>query len=397
MPEAGPGAAAGGCAAPEAAAGPPLGRAALPAALGAGPREAGPHGVGQRGLGRRGLLAAGAVLPLAVPALRPGAAQAQPAGVVLEEFLVPGGDNGVQLYLRNKRPEAGLPSGPGRTVLFVHGATYPASTTFDLPLAGVSWMDYMAGRGFDVWSVDLRGYGRSTRDPAMSRPPEGGAPLTTPDQAVSDLAAAARFIRERRGLNKLAHIGWSWGTTLAARFAAENPTLVEKLVLYAPVWTMPPAPADAPPLGAYRSVTRAQAREQWLSGVPDNKRAGLIPPGWFEHWADTTFATDPDGSRQVPGVLRAPNGVMQDFRENWGRDKPGYDPARLSMPVLLTVAEWDRLTPPDRAFALFPLITTSPGKRLVVLGEGTHTIMLERNRGTLFQTVQVFLEEPVAG
>ncbi len=345
---------------------------------------------------RRSLLAVAPLLATPFLASRP--ARAQPAGIVLEEHTIPGGDPGVQLYLRNKRLEAASPASPARTVLCVHGATYPASTGFDLPLAGVSWMDYMAGRGFDAWCVDLRNYGRSSRDAAMSRPADGAAPLTTANQALTDLAAAARFIRERRGVPRLIHLGWSWGTVLSGRFAAENPALVERLVLYAPVWA---APGGAPALGggppaAWRAVTRAQARERWLNGVPTDRRANLIPPGWFEHWADATFATDPDGARQTPSVLRAPNGVLDDLR-GWGENRATYDPARIVAPTLLTVAEWDRDTPPERAFTLFPLLTNSPGKRLVELGEGTHAVMLERNRGALFQAVQVFLEEASPG
>jgi hypothetical protein len=45
------------------------------------------------------------------------------------------------------------------------------------------------------------------------------------------------------------------------------------------------------------------------------------------------------------------------------------------------------------AAAIFPLLTASPGKRLVMLGEGTHSIIMERNRGALFQAVQGFLAE----
>lgn len=352
---------------------------------------------------RRGLFAAGAAgaaaLGLAEPTPGTRPARAQPPGIAFEEFMVPGGDPGVELYLRNKRPEAGAAASPARTVLCVHGATYPASTGFDLPLAGVSWMDYIAGRGFDVWSVDLRNYGRSTREAAMAGPPEAAPPLTTADQAVADLAAAARFIRERRGVPRLVHLGWSWGTVLSGRFAAENPALVERLVLYAPVWAAEggaPAIGGQGPIGAYRTVTRAAARERWLAGVPDARRGSLVPPGWFEHWADATFATDPEGARRTPSVLRAPNGVVADLRENWGAGRPTYDPAKITAPTLLTVAEWDRDTPPERAYALFPLLTASPGKRLVALGEGTHSIMLERNRGALFGAVQVFLEEGAA-
>lgn len=335
------------------------------------------------------LLAAGAALPAA----------AQSAPVVTEEFMVPSKDAGIEIFVRNKRQE-GIAPRPDRTLLFVHGATYPAHTAFDLPLGGLSWMDYIAGRGFDVWCMDIRGYGRSTRPPEMARPPEANQPIVRGETAVADIAAVNAFIRQRRSLPKIVHMGWSWGTGLAARFAADNPSLVERVVLYAPQWLRegPSLSAANVPaeLGAYRFVTQAQARERWLTGVPEAKRAALIPPGWFEHWAGVTWATDPEGQRRNPPALRAPNGVLQDSREFWQAGKPFFDPAKITAPTLLVVAEWDRDTPPALATTLFPLLTASPGKRLVLLGEGTHTIIMERNRGALFQAVQVFLEETIA-
>jgi alpha-beta hydrolase superfamily lysophospholipase len=45
------------------------------------------------------------------------------------------------------------------------------------------------------------------------------------------------------------------------------------------------------------------------------------------------------------------------------------------------------------AQTLFPLLVNSPDKRYVELAEGTHTIMMERNRLKLFEAVQAFLEE----
>ncbi|MDB5371791.1 MAG: alpha/beta hydrolase [Belnapia sp.] len=330
----------------------------------------------------------------------PGTAAAQAAAPVLtEEFMVPSKDAGIELFLRNKRQE-GVASRPDRTLLFVHGATYPAHTAFDLPLGGLSWMDYMAGRGFDVWCMDLRGYGRSSRPPEMAQPPEANPPLVRGELAVADIAAVAAFIRQRRNLPKIVHMGWSWGTSLMARFTADNPELVERLVLYAPQWLRDgpslAAAGTTGALGAYRYVTQAQARERWLTGVPEARRAALIPPGWFEHWAGVTFATDPEGQRRNPPALRAPNGVVLDGQEFWQAGKPFYDPARITAPTLLVVAEWDRDTPPSMANTLFPLLTASPGKRLVQLADGTHSIIMERNRGALFQAVQVFLEEAIA-
>ncbi|WP_027285166.1 alpha/beta hydrolase [Rubritepida flocculans] len=346
---------------------------------------------------RRAVLAAPA---LAAPLLISAEAAAQPAPLVTEEFMIPARDAGIELFLRNKRPANLTSFSPARTLLFVHGATYPAHTSFDLPLGGLSWMDYIAGRGFDVWSLDLRGYGRSTRPPEMGQPPEANPPLVRGETAVADIAAAAAFIRQRRSLPRLVHMGWSWGTATQGRFAAENPGLVERLVLYAPVWlregASPAAAGATAELGAYRFVTQAQARERWLAGVPDSARNTIIPAGWFEHWAGVTWATDPEGLRRNPPALRAPNGVLLDSREFWQAGRPFYDPGRITAPTLLVVGEWDRDTPPSMAFAILPLLTASPGRRLVVLGEGTHTMMMERNRGALFQAVQVFLEEASA-
>ena len=147
------------------------------------------------------------------------------------------------------------------------------------------------------------------------------------------------------------------------------------------------------PLGAYRTVTREQAKARWLNGVPEDKKAALIPPGWFEQWADANWATDPVGAKQNPAVIRAPNGTVADTAEFWASGKTMYDPADITVPTLIAVGEWDADTPPTMAQTIFPLMTNSPGKRLVMLAEGTHHMMLEQNRMALFRAVQAFLDE----
>ena len=145
-------------------------------------------------------------------------------------------------------------------------------------------------------------------------------------------------------------------------------------------------------LGAYRTVSRDAALQRWLTGVPEDKKAELIPTGWFEQWADATFATDPKGGGKT---LRAPNGVVQDGQEFWSAGKSTFDPAKITVPVLLVLGEWDRDTPPYMAQTLFPLLTNAKWKRLTMLSEGTHTILMEKNRTLLLRTIQQFLEEPV--
>jgi pimeloyl-ACP methyl ester carboxylesterase len=94
-----------------------------------------------------------------------------------------------------------------------------------------------------------------------------------------------------------------------------------------------------------------------------------------------------------PPVLRAPNGTQQDSAEYWTAGKPYYDPAKITVPTLITVAEWDRDNPLALSQALFPLLVNAPDRRLVLLPEGTHFVMMERNRLSLFKTVQAFLSE----
>ena len=334
------------------------------------------------------------VLAAAVALAFAAQASAQSPQVVMEEMMVPS-EPGIEIYVRNKRPADMTAFRPERTLLFVHGATYPANTSFDLKLDGVSWMEHIAARGYDVYLLDLRGYGKSTRPKEMDEKPDANPPIVRGVAAVKDISAVVDFILARRGISRLNLMGWSWGTTLMATYTTQNPGKVERLVLYAPAWirTTPSLSRAPGPLGAYRMVARDQAKTRWLTGVPEDKKAALIPAGWFESWADATFATDPVGARMTPPVLRAPNGVQQDGDEFFSAGKPYYDPAKVTVPTLLVHAEWDRDTPGYMAQTLFPLLVNAPGKRYVQLPEGTHTIMMEKNRFMLFEAVQAFLDE----
>jgi pimeloyl-ACP methyl ester carboxylesterase len=309
-------------------------------------------------------------------------------------YHIPSDTSGIELFVRNKRPAGVDAFASGRILLYVHGATYPSETAFDLKLAGFSWMDYIACRGYDVYLVDLRGYGRSTRPPEMDRPAAEHAPIVTTDVAVRDVAAAVDHILARRGVSKISLIGWSWGTAIMGTYAAHNSTKVNRLVLYAPLWlrTAPGLVGGDGPLGAYRTVTKEAARKRWYTNVPEPKQKDLIPDGWFDAWAEATWATDPASVQG--GQLRAPNGVVQDVRNYWAAGKPYYDPSRIDVPVLITHAEWDADTPSSMAQALFGLLVNAPWKRMVEIGEGTHTVIMEKNRLQLFREVQLFLDEP---
>lgn len=336
-------------------------------------------------------LAVGIALPAAA---RQGDAASAPK-LVMEEAMVPTRDPGISVYVRNKRPAGMKNFSPERTILFVHGSTYPAETAFDLKLDGTSWMEYIAQRGYDVWLVDLRGYGKSVRPNEMSEPADKNEPIVRTATAVKDVGTAVDHILARRKLTKLNLLGWSWGTTIMATYATENIAKVNRVVLYAPQWLRdtPSLTAQPGPLGAYRTVKRDQTLARWLTGVPEDKKKDLIPAGWFDIWADATFASDPDGAKMNPPVLRAPNGTVADSKDFWQSGKPVYDPAKITVPILLIGAEWDQDTPVALARTLYSLLVNAPEKRLVTIGEGTHTVIMEKNRMQLFREVQLFFDE----
>ena len=348
---------------------------------------------------RRSILGAGAAAPLALAAQAPVSAEVPSAGadrLVTEEFMVEAADPGIRLYVRNKRPEDMGRVPPGRILLFIHGSTQPAEATFDLPLDGLSWMDHIARHGWDVYLMDVRGYGGSTKPPEMDRPAAENPPVARTDGALRDLGTVVDFILRRRAAPRLGLMGWSSGATLMAAYAAEHNERVDSLVLYAPVWlrTAPPAAqAAVPPLGAYVTAPMATALERLQAGAPEGRRAELMPRGWVEAWSAAALATDPVGARRDPPVLRSPAGLLQDRRDHWDAGKPTYDPGRITAPTLVTTAEWDRVTPDEMVLALFRRLSASPRKRLVEIGAATHFAMLERNRMQLFREVQLFLDE----
>jgi pimeloyl-ACP methyl ester carboxylesterase len=311
--------------------------------------------------------------------------------IVTEEMKIPSDTAGIELFVRNKRRSDMTSFSSERSILFVAGSTYPASTSFDLKLDGLSWMEHLAGQGYDVYLVDIRGYGLSTRPPEMQLPAGDNPPIVRTPVAVRDIATTVTFIRERRKIEKLNLIGWSWGTTIMGRYAGENPNCVHKLVLIAPQWVRTtPSLADAGgALGAYRVVDRSAAKARWLNGVTDDRKDEILPSAWFDAWAEATFSQSGTGSER----LLAPNGTVQDSREYWSAGIPVYDPELITAPVLIVHADGDMDCPMHMALAVFGKLQAAVYRRWVEIGEGTHSVFMERNRWQAFSAVDEFLRE----
>jgi pimeloyl-ACP methyl ester carboxylesterase len=313
--------------------------------------------------------------------------------LITESFYVPATDPGIELYVRNKHPEDVTKFGPEKIVLFVHGAGYCSESVFDLALNGQSWMDFIAQRGWDVYIMDLRGYGRSTHPSEMSKPAAENPPIVNTDVAVKDVGAVVDHILARRGVARINLLGWSWGTAIMGAYTAKNNAKVEHLVLYGPLWLFKGAQPFGP-LGAYRRVTKEMAQKTLRRGVAVEKQKEFLPEAWFDAFWEAAVSADPAGASQNPPVVPIPNGALEDVQKYWMVGKPHYDPASITVPTLVIGAEWDTDLPPYMAPEIFANLKNTSVKRMVTIGQGTHWVMIEKNRLQLFREVQLFLEEP---
>src|SRR5260221_5901377 len=195
------------------------------------------------GLGIGAALAGGA--GLAEPAAVSGGSEALWSG----EYWARKGE--VSLYLYRKRlatPKAG--DKPPPVLFLVHGSSISARSTFDLTVPGAgeySLMNVFARAGFDVWTMDHEGYGRSSRT-------DGNSDIAS---GVEDLAAGNALVPRETGQAKLHFLGESPGALPAGAFALAQPDRVDRLVLEAFTWTG----AGSPTLGK-----RAQHVEDYRAG-----------------------------------------------------------------------------------------------------------------------------------
>src|SRR5207245_5370602 len=89
-----------------------------------------------------------------------------------------------------------------------------------------SLMNVFGAWGFDVWTLDHEGYGRSSRT-------DGNADIAS---GVEDLKAATEVIARETGRSRFHFYGGSSGALRAGAFAMARPERVDRLILAAFTW-----------------------------------------------------------------------------------------------------------------------------------------------------------------
>ena len=249
----------------------------------------------------------------------------------------------------------------GEPLLLVHGLTY-SSHEFDVNYKDYSLARFFARRGFNVWLLDIAGYGQS------QEVEDGFMPDS--DYAAEDILAAATLILEHEGRKSLDVLGWSWGTVTAGRFAAENPELVRRLVLYAPI---------VAGLGEV-DVENEFNHNTWIHAAGDfqKNKDGSINYDITEPEVVSTFQSncwryDKDSS---------PNGGRKDLlAAPTERLIPTED---IEVPVLLIAGSKDEYVSPELCREAFKTLKNK-ASRLEIIDGAAHAMMMEKPYYKIFR------------
>lgn len=277
--------------------------------------------------------------------------------------------NDIKLAVYRKRPA----SSAAPIVFLVHGSSVAALPSFDLHVPGkpdYSFMDYLVGHGFDVWTMDHENYGASDRTKGFSDIAAG----------VQDLLCAAELVRKETGCDSWVWYGQSAGALRVGALANTKPDVCKAICLEALVWTG----AGSPTL-----QDRSKKLDQWRANNMRPFNAELVR-SMFER--DQTGLADPavgdaiiEASRPYGDMI--PTGTYIDMSANL----PLVEPEKIDCPVLILRSEHDGLAAIEDVLAFYTKLA-SRDKTMQILSKLTHVGTAGLHRHKILKAFRAFLQ-----
>jgi pimeloyl-ACP methyl ester carboxylesterase len=283
----------------------------------------------------------------------------------------------VRLFLWNKKPAPGVRR--AGTIFFVHGSSMASQPTFDLHVPGrefSSAMDWFAQQGFDTWTMDNEGYGRSDKHRDINCDIANGA---------DDLAAGTAYVLEKTAAQNLLMYGISSGALKAALFAQRHPDRVAKLALDAFVWTGEGSPTleqRKKKLPEFLAKNRRPADRDFVRSIFKRDHPGTADEKTVEAFADAILTLDSS----------LPTGTYVDMCSKL----PLVDPAQISNPTLILRGEHDGIASIEDLLAFFQRLPNM-NKQFSVLRGISHASFQQKNYLMVYQILHAFytLQDPV--
>jgi len=284
----------------------------------------------------------------------------------------------VRLYVYRKRatpPVAG--QAPLPVLFLVHGSTVSGRNTYDLQVPGrddYSVMDHFAALGYDVWTMDHDGYGRSGWTEGSNSGIQSGA---------DDLQLAVPFVLETTGVSTLSMFGSSSGALRASLFATRNPETVSRLGMAALVYTGAGSPTleqRRTKLPEYSASPRRKVNLAFYEGMFNRDK-----PGTSEALVPQAIA-----AAELPLVSEVPTGTYVDMCVNL----PAVDPAQIVCPVMIIRGEYDGIAAEPDLLDFFARLPNKD-KQFVALAGIAHNPMMGVYRKKFYHALKVFLEMPL--
>ena len=284
----------------------------------------------------------------------------------------------VKLFLWEKKRAVG--TAHAGTIFFVHGSSMASQPTFDLHVPGRRWssaMDWFTASGYDCWTMDNEGYGRSGKERDINCNISNGA---------DDLAAGSEYILRQcaggSGDTALLIYGISSGALKAALFAERHPERVAKIALDAFVWTGQGSPTleqRKKKLPEFLARNRRPIDRAFVHSIFQRDHPGTADQATVEAFADAILSLDDS----------MPTGTYVDMCSKL----PLLDPRKLKCPTIILRGEHDGIAALDDLIDYFKLLPNM-NKQFSVMAGVSHASFQQKNYMMVYDILHAFFRMP---
>ena len=280
----------------------------------------------------------------------------------------------IKLVLWEKKASTKVPH--AGTIFFVHGSSMASQPTFDLHVPGrphSSAMDWFADHGFDTWTMDNEGYGRSDKHRDINFDISNGS---------DDLAAGSDYIMKQSGAKSLLMYGISSGALKAALFTERHPERVAKLALDAFVWTGEGSHTleqRKKKLPEFLAKNRRPIDRAFVHSIFQRDHPDTVEPAVVEAFADAILTLDDS----------MPTGTYVDMCSKL----PLIDPKNITVPTIILRGEYDGIAGMDDLIDFFRLLPNM-NKQFSVMRGISHASFQQKNYMMVYQILNSFFTMP---